>query len=225
MNQLTAILFFSRSAKAEVVEKPFHTTVLSDDLKIKTALISHTLTAIKKTNFPYYFFDEKMQTVKSFGEKISNAFEFIFNKGFKRVIAIGNDCAGLQAKHIINAAERLSHKQIIYGMDNHGGAYLIGVCKETFNKNDFKSMRWQTKYLFQDLKEIPCSEMLPELLIDINNATDAKKSIRLFSHTNILVCILNNAWRVIYYLYKLLHRFSSFYTSRYFSLRAPPAIF
>ncbi len=92
----TALLVFSRSAEAEVAAKQFlHSGKKTQNTRIAQSLIDRVFEITKETGLPTFTFNENQQTGCSFGEKLSNAIINIFNKGFSRLLIIGNDCPQL----------------------------------------------------------------------------------------------------------------------------------
>jgi rSAM/selenodomain-associated transferase 1 len=85
------------------------------------------------------------------GERLSNAFEFIFEKGAKRVIAIGSDSPTIDGKLIIKAFNKLESKECVIGPAQDGGYYLIGLSH--FHREIFKDINWSTKDVFSQTKD------------------------------------------------------------------------
>ncbi len=144
----TAILVFSRSAQAESREKK-----LAFDARkavpVAQLMIDQTRKIVQSTELPYFFFTEKQQVGSNFGERMANAFDAVFAKGFTNVIAIGNDCLTLSKTDILDAAHALNTgTDAVLGKTSDGGAYLIGLQKTTFDALDFQKIAWQTPSVF-----------------------------------------------------------------------------
>lgn len=150
-NSNTALLFFSRSASLEARNKAFVKSQDKVNYNICDGLIRETKKVISTLDLPSFLIDETLQEGENFGQRLANAFELIFSKGFERVIAIGNDCPTLQIKDIHLAINKLNQGENILGPNTRGGVYLIGVRKDCFNSDDFASLRWQTAHLMADL--------------------------------------------------------------------------
>jgi hypothetical protein len=74
------MIFFSRSASYEADKKSFLKTSFNSNKKIAESLIDHSLATIKKTEFPFYIFDETRQTGKTFNERLLSAIVIIIQK-------------------------------------------------------------------------------------------------------------------------------------------------
>lgn len=149
------MLFFSRSAHAEADAKTFSSGgPHNKDCQIAQQLISHTRKEITKTKLPYFIVDENQQQGHSFGERFSNAFAEMFDRGFNYVIAVGNDTPQLSKEHIIDAAQKLrSGFNVVLGPSTDGGVWLTGYSKEAFDKATFRQHPWQTEQLLSSLKQ------------------------------------------------------------------------
>ncbi|EAR02755.1 DUF2064 domain-containing protein [Maribacter sp. HTCC2170] len=135
----TAILVFALSPHEEMRRKKINGAGL-----LFSTLSAHTLNTVKKTALPYFYLTEKEQNGISFGERFTNAFQFVYDKGFDQVIAIGNDTPHLNASQIIRTADILSEEKVVLGPSTDGGFYLLGMHKVNFNQKSFKSLPWKT---------------------------------------------------------------------------------
>jgi uncharacterized protein len=150
LNKTTAILLFSRTAHAEAQAKP----LVFNEMKAKK-VAALTIQQAKKTaiatGLPVFQFSEKQQRGASFGERLANAFQDIFNKGFDSVIAIGNDCLDISTKNLTYTAEKLVENPLVLGETHDGGVYILGLQRDTFQQLDFSTIAWQTAQVFQQL--------------------------------------------------------------------------
>jgi len=145
----TAILLFSRSAKRESYAKRW-TNNANINLEIAEHLISNTHDLLQTAPFPVFHVDEQSQIGDTFGERLSNAFSNVFQKGFDYVIAVGNDCPHLQVDwHEIS--KQLIHQKTILGPDKRGGVYLIGLSKESNFDSKLMQVSWKGKFVFHQL--------------------------------------------------------------------------
>lgn len=67
------------------------------------------------------------QVGNELGTRMSNAFKYIFDKGFNRAVIIGTDIPDLFASDIKYAFSQLSSADIVVGPSNDGGYYLLGM--------------------------------------------------------------------------------------------------
>ena len=224
----TALLIFTRSAKAEAASKNFLSQKATKaNKKIAEFLIKRTIETASASGLPYIIFTEAEQKGSSFGEKLSGAVQSVFEQGFQKLIVIGNDCLQLQPANIQEACILLQTNNTVLAPTRKGGVCLIGITKETFNQTDFENVDWQTVTVYNELLHISSQNKLSvaslQLLDDVSDVTDLKKQIRLLS--------IGDAFRkyIISLIASLQHffhdNFSIAYLKQQFSLsglRAPP---
>lgn len=226
-----AILFFSRSAKTEGLNKSFVRDSKQQNMKLARSLINHTRDQIHRSGFPVFEIDEKVQTGSSFGERIENAFKSIFDKGFKYVIAVGNDTPQLRRTHLIKAADRLlsGESDIVLGPAKDGGTWLMGYSLEAFNHHSLQELPWKSPLLLSAILEISedaFSISQLECFADIDNYS----SLKLFIEGNKFVAFLLKLIRYIRGIlaslyYKINRVFAYTHSYNLYSsplLRAPP---
>ncbi|NRA49734.1 MAG: DUF2064 domain-containing protein [Phaeodactylibacter sp.] len=146
----TALLFFVRDEREEARLKP-----LGNDTGISTVVIrklnEHIHREATLTGLPFFTIKGNEQVGQTFGERLSNAYQSVFDKGFERVIAIGNDCPELNASLMLQAAKQLEGQSVVLGPTEDGGAYLIGVQRAAFRKEQFSKLPWQTAKVYSSL--------------------------------------------------------------------------
>ena len=76
----------------------------------------------KKTT--YYF-----QSGETLGERMCNAMEAVFKKGYEASILIGTDIPEIKAQDLNQAFFKLQENDIVFGPSMDGGYYLIGMKK------------------------------------------------------------------------------------------------
>jgi len=118
-----------------------------------------------------------------FAERLTNAFQCIFDKGYEHVIAIGSDCPALHASLIQKAFQAVSLHGAVLGPSKDGGVYLLGLSKHHFENIDFKSIDWKTGHVYHQLESVlPLAggQFLLPVLSDIDNAKDLAEAIHHF---------------------------------------------
>ncbi len=230
MDQLpnhTALLLFSRTSASEAGEKSFLPNKSSkQNKKIAEQLIKRSVQNIKATTLPYFIINEHKQVGNSFGEKLGNAIQFVFDQGYKKVVVTGNDCLSLSRDLIEKAAASLQTTDMVISPTEKGGASLIGLTQTTFNQNHFQSIRWQTQFTFHDLLALhqPSAICQLPLLDDINDFTDLKKQVPHLSKNDSFRCFAEG---IITSAKQVFAIFSNPFTRsvphNLFGLKAPPA--
>ena len=225
MKNDTAILLFSRTATAEAAAKPL-SIGKSSAKSIASFLINHAKKLAAKTQLPLFFISEKQQRGNTFGERFANAFEDVFALGFDRIISIGNDCLTLSKKDILTAADLLTTTPSVLGVTDDGGAYLIGLHKSVFQKNDFQNIHWQTGTTFLEIVQFVEKQAFDTAFMskkaDIDSVSDWKAILRQVSTCirKILLSILNKVTSApsAYAIFPL----NQLFLKACQSLRAPP---
>lgn len=122
-------------------------------------------------------FEFSLQKGSDLGEKMKNAFQFLLQSGFEKVVLIGTDCPYLSVEGLKNALKKLKEQEVVLGPAEDGGYYLIGLT--ALHPELFDNIAWSTPaVLKQTLKKINAKGMsfsLLPTLSDIDTAKDYKK--------------------------------------------------
>jgi len=148
-----AILVFANSSVEELSTK-----CIPKSGRFFDALTDRTLATVKKTQFPYFLITERQQSGSSFGERFTNAIQSVFDKGYERIITIGNDTPLLQTAHITETARQLAEGKTVLGPSVDGGFYLMGLHKSQFSASQFEKLSWQTASLLQEVSVLLSGE-------------------------------------------------------------------
>ena len=119
-----------------------------------------------------------VQRGNDLGERMMNAFDDSFNKGYKRVIGVGSDLPDLSAEIMTQGIEQLKENDTVFGPSEDGGYYLIGMTK--LIPQIFENKAWSTESLLDDtqieLKELGYSIELLQTLNDVDTIEDLRNS-------------------------------------------------
>jgi len=85
-----------------------------------------------------------VQKGDNLGQKMSNAFVDMFEKGYTYALLIGTDIPELSVNMITLAYQELQTADAVIGPSDDGGYYLIGFQKSEFSKNVFEGIDWST---------------------------------------------------------------------------------
>ncbi|WP_187696528.1 TIGR04282 family arsenosugar biosynthesis glycosyltransferase [Xanthovirga aplysinae] len=191
----TAILIFARSAAEEARNKTFVEGSSKQNLRISQFLLKQVQRTTRATGLPFFHLNENIQKGDTFGERLFNACQIVFDKGFGRVIVLGSDCPNITPKVLIDAAIALDNYSLVLGPSKDGGIYLLAADQEIFDKKHFLNIDWGSDQVFSQLlswRKDNRSYCLPSFE-DIDQAADLH---RLFRHI-----------RIPYNLLKLLEAF------------------
>ena len=179
-NTSTAVLIFTRNAVEEADSKRLHRNLRKGSL-VAAELIKHTHKTVRRTGLPFFTVTE--QVGESFGERISHAFREIFDQGFDRVIAVGNDSPDLHARHILQAHEQLNKHQFVLGPAKDGGLYLIGIDRDAFDEEELQNLPWRQAHLFDDFRnQIACKGQAVFISATVLTDIDSHFALQYFLH-------------------------------------------
>jgi len=83
------------------------------------------------------------------GQRMENAFDSIFQKGFRQVLLLGTDFPDLPGSIIDEAFESLHKNDAVIGPAVDGGYYLIGFNLHSFLPEVFDKIPWGSDTVFQ----------------------------------------------------------------------------
>jgi len=169
----TAVLVFALSSKEELRHKK-----IAKGGNLFDKLTEHAIKTVRKTGLPVFHITEDQQLGKSFGERFTNAIQFVFDQGYENVITVGNDSPHLNRGDIETALSNLEDKKSVIGPSADGGFYLMGLHRSDFKKVDFKDLSWQTASLRQEIMAVLSKNGkeigLLSTLFDIDTIWDAQ---------------------------------------------------
>ncbi|MEP6681858.1 MAG: TIGR04282 family arsenosugar biosynthesis glycosyltransferase [Parafilimonas sp.] len=117
-----------------------HTHLITHELKAdKIVFYSDVIDEDDNWNNEYL---KQLQKGNDLGERMMNAFNYVFQKHFSNAIIIGTDCAELDELIILNAFDKLNEYDVVIGPSADGGYYLLGMKEIT--KHLFTAIEWST---------------------------------------------------------------------------------
>lgn len=94
----------------------------------------------------------KSQAAGDLGVKMRSAFENAFAGGKQRVVIIGIDCPDLDSQILTQAFDSLCHNDLLLGVAEDGGYYLIGLNRP--HPQLFEHITWGTELVLEQTKAI-----------------------------------------------------------------------
>ncbi len=170
--QNTAVLIFANSSALDETRKR-----IPNSKVLFSSLTADIIKKVKKTELPYFIYDEELQHGSDFGARFTTAIKSVFAKGFDNIITVGNDTPHLTASTILNASNKLKEGRTVIGPSLDGGVYLLGFHKNRFEAAIFRALPWQKRNLFEKIAiSFAQRGMLHQLprLADIDSIKDAK---------------------------------------------------
>lgn len=159
-----ALIIFIKNPIKGTVKTRLAATIGNDKaLEIYKKLILHTLNIVQNLNGDkYIFFSESIdetigqplnffkaiQNGNDLGEKMQNAFVYLFTKNYKNVGIIGTDCPGITLTLFEDAFTKLKSNNVVIGPALDGGYYFIGM--NTLQIDLFNNIAWSTANVLND---------------------------------------------------------------------------
>lgn len=118
----------------------------------------------------------RAQPAGDLGRRLRGAFARHFREGARRVILIGSDCPGVDARLVSRALAALDECDLVLGPAQDGGYYLIGLrvpAPELFHR-----IAWSTQAVLEQTlaqaRALGLRVALLPLLRDVDTASDAR---------------------------------------------------
>jgi rSAM/selenodomain-associated transferase 1 len=131
----------------------------------------------QRSDYPSQFFIAELQSGSDLGERMSRAFEFLFSKGYEKVVIIGTDCPSVTSTQLKTAFRSLETAELVIGPATDGGYYLMGM--NQFYPGLFESIPWSTDQVLELTLDIAdklgLEYDLLSVLSDIDTLDDWKK--------------------------------------------------
>ncbi len=160
-----AIIIFVRNPVLGKVKSRLAATVgKKKALNIYNSLLDHTCEISKNLSADKFVFYEdfinyddiwdnaiyrkKLQEGNGLGKRMKNAFMYLFDAGYRKIIIIGSDCYELTGKIIEDAFDAFSKNDVVIGPALDGGYYLLGM--DDFISELFENKKWGSDTIFAD---------------------------------------------------------------------------
>ncbi len=160
-----ALIVFTRNPELGKCKTRLAKTIGNEAaLNIYKYLLQHTANVAKRVNTDRYVFyseqiiendiwtaeafNKNLQNGNDLGERMYNAFHYLFEMGYSKVIIIGSDLLDLNEDLISNAYSKLDSHDYVLGPAMDGGYYLLGM--KANNEDLFRNKEWGTDTVFKD---------------------------------------------------------------------------
>ncbi|MCB0707257.1 MAG: DUF2064 domain-containing protein [Saprospiraceae bacterium] len=178
----TAILIFANSPELEAKKKRFQPRSQRQSTRIASFFLHRTRQVARRTGLPVILIQHSDQHGLSFQERLANAIEDVWEKGYQKQLVIGSDVPELDHHALNQAAEYLHSSDWVLGPSKDGGAYVIGLSRDVYQRKAFLSLPWQTQTLFNclawHLSDQSISGACLPALLDIDSPKDLQKLIK-----------------------------------------------
>lgn len=144
----------------------------------KTVLYSENIPA--KDLWSEGNFQKAVQEGEGLGERMLDAFEKAFSKGYQKVIIIGSDSLDITTELIEEAIDKLNNHDVVIGPSEDGGYYLLGMKK--LYPPLFKNKKWSTESVFidtiEDIMNLGITHYNLPTYSDIDTENDWNKALK-----------------------------------------------
>lgn len=223
----SAIFIFRRSQRVEARKKKLTARGLQSNESIIRQLNRHSIELVESTGMDLFEVNGDISSPSMFGSALASAFQSIFDKGYEKVIAIGNDCPELDRETLIHAADSISRERTVIGPAKDGGIYLFGLHHQMMDATLFDQLPWCTSKLFDALTIL----FLPQQLLllskksDLDTVTDLRRYLS--SHgtsrlKSVIRQLISKATQVLLNNQRLIQRIIYFFHS---PRRGPPVLY
>ncbi len=186
-----ALIIFVRNPELGKVKTRLATTIGNEKtLVVYNYLLQHTHDVAESIYADKYIFytdqvnendlwnsyHKLVQSDGDLGNKMKQAFQFVFKLGYTSVCIIGSDCLDLNTRIINQAFSTLKNNDVVLGPALDGGYYLLGM--NNVETPLFVNKEWSTdsviKKTIADCEQNNLSFALLETLSDIDTEEDLK---------------------------------------------------
>lgn len=183
-----SLIIFVRKPEAGKVKTRLASQVGNEKaLEVYIKLLQHTQQICHNVNADKYLFGTELEDDVSWdgffqarqrgddlGNRMMNAFNYLFEKNYEKVVIIGSDCPLLTAEIIEEAFNKLDETDIVIGPAEDGGYYLLGMKKLV--PALFRNIQWSSATVFSDtiriLQSLSLTYFLLPELSDIDTEED-----------------------------------------------------
>ena len=189
-NLRNLIVFVKNPIKGRVKTRLGETIGNAEAVRVYQALLAKTKSVISDLStdrIVYYgdfindndlwsstHFKKALQTGETLGNRMQNAFQESFEKGYQKVIIIGSDCPELSAEIIEQAYQLLDVYDVVLGPAEDGGYYLLGT--KCFIPEIFNLSAWSTATVLEEtlaiIQKHSLSHQLLPTLSDVDYEED-----------------------------------------------------
>lgn len=174
----TAVLFFSRTLNDEYGASSFGLNREGFSSLYKF-FVNKTLKTVEESGLPLVEAYSNEQVGDTFSERLINSLESVSQKGFERVIIIGNDAPELSVKDIQSANTALDRGLSVLGRDKRGGVYLIGLDLKKVKSSTLRGIQWHSANVHHQLSLLLGDVHDLSDKCDVNQTKDLKRLLKL----------------------------------------------
>ena len=193
MNAKTAILIFSRTAHAEACIKNIAGNS-GNNIAAHAFLVNKTIVTVEESALPNFHIHEKKQCGVTFEERLHDAINQVFKKGYENILCVGSDCPQLTSDHLLQSKITVENGTACFGKDSHGGVYLMAITKSQFKAGILNSISWSTDKVLSQIQanaiSLDFNYDILSVLQDVNDKKGLLQYIKIKQISQSLKCTL-----------------------------------
>ncbi len=149
-----------------------HTLMVTSPLQVDKAVFYSNYIPLSD-KWQENHFIRRLQRGNDLGERMQNAFEEMFEKGYESIVIIGSDCKDLNTGHLLQSFSLLKKKEVVIGPANDGGYYLLGM--KNLHAGIFMNKNWSNAALLnQTIETIEALKLSFALLPALSDVDEVK---------------------------------------------------
>ena len=223
-----AFLFFARSPYRDKKRRAFASNKLH--MEVVSHLHLKTYKKLRDSDLPVIISNEHTQKSHSLAVNLSKAISEVFQKGFEKVVVVGNDCPDLNRFTLEKAIHCLRQGNNVLGPDMDGGNYLIGIDKSAFCEKAFEDALSVSSKVHEKLSAFLRKSNDPLVFLDqkhdINSLDALLKYIKSSVKSSAKKTLISKIYYSVIHLVKVSTHYISecyiSYSSSGYSRRGPP---
>jgi len=148
----------------------------------------------KAANTSLYIINEHDQVGYDFQQRLWNAIDGVFRKGYDAVLTMGGDTPTLTLEILNEALTQLTLGRNVLGPSRDGGTYLLGFQKDSFKQIRGHNIEWFSGVDFTQLKSLLSQDNLwvgPELA-DWDSYSDIRRELSNSPHFYLWTLLFKN---------------------------------
>ncbi len=174
-----AVVYFAYRPEKEAVRKPiFPGFGFHQHVEYYRSMQSFVLCQSFYLGLPFVQIDERSQQGETFALRFCNAIEKAFSKGFEKLILLGNDAPEIDEKAIKNACRTINGGGSAIVSTQRGGACLIAITKEHYDRQKWLNLPWQSAGLADALAQELNDSVILQKITEIHSVLDVEKIIK-----------------------------------------------
>lgn len=220
----TALIFFTQTPEASSRSKSWLKSV-EYNYKLHFRVYERMKSIAKAANTSLYIINEHNQVGHDFQQRLWNAIDGVFRKGYDAVLTMGGDTPTLTLEILNEALSQLVLGKNVLGPSRDGGTYLLGFQKDSYEHIRSHNIEWFSGVDFSQIKSLlsPGNLWVGPKLADWDSYSDIRRELSNSPHYHLWTILFKNlSFCDSFIATDALHGFCEIMPISCLGLRAPP---